>query len=304
MQVLTARTGGDGAGRGLQLEVRHTPASPRPPDTVPGFLKLTEGATLNLSCEVAGPDPAAAAEVSLSWYLPNHAAIDKQRLEQRGGEAGVGRSSLVIAPLMEADTGDYECWAQAPATSTQVKKILKVRTALCLTIEYCIPIMCARCWWSRGAATARRGSTSARVRPSSTASPPATAATATQTARTETTRPRCCAAPSPAKVGHSGLSSPLKIHFSGKIVCPELDFRCIDPTEYCCDPHVSPDTCKFMYPCCESVIEFSIRSRYYQSGAGAGAGQGEDIRGADLAYLHSTVYTVIGGSVSYCVAFY
>ena len=22
----------------------------------------------------------------------------------------------------------------------------------------------------------------------------------------------------------------------GKIVCPELDFRCIDPTEYCCDP--------------------------------------------------------------------
>ena len=137
MQVLTARTGGDGAGRGLQLEVRHTPASPRPPDTVPGFLKLTEGATLNLSCEVAGPDPAAAAEVSLSWYLPNHAAIDKQRLEQRGGEAGVGRSSLVIAPLMEADTGDYECWAQAPATSTQVKKILKVRTALCLTIEYC-----------------------------------------------------------------------------------------------------------------------------------------------------------------------
>ena len=96
----------------------------------------------------------------------------------------------------------------------------------------------------------------------------------------------------------------MNVHFSGKIVCPELDFRCIDPTEYCCDPHVSPDTCKFMYPCCESVIEFSIRSRYYQSGVGAGAGQGEDIRGADLAYLHSTVYTVIGGSVSYCVAFY
>ena len=48
-------------------------------------------------------------------------------------------------------------------------------------------------------------------------------------------------------------------------MCPELDFRCIDPTEYCCDPHVSPDTCKFMYPCCESVIEFSIRSRYIVS---------------------------------------
>ena len=141
MQVLTALSGGDGTGRGLQLEVRHTPASPRPPDTVPGFLKLTEGATLNLSCEVAGPDPAEAAEVSLSWYLPNHAAIDKQRLEQRGGEAGAGRSTLVIAPLMEADTGDYECWAQAPATSTQVKKILKVRTTLCLTIEYCIAIV-------------------------------------------------------------------------------------------------------------------------------------------------------------------
>ena len=127
MQVLTALSGGDGTGRGLQLEVRHTPASPRPPDTVPGFLKLTEGATLNLSCEVAGPDPAAAAEVSLSWYLPNHAAIDKQRLEQRGGEAGAGRSTLVIAPLMEADTGDYECWARHKTSSgKEVKNILKV----------------------------------------------------------------------------------------------------------------------------------------------------------------------------------
>ena len=107
----------------------------------------------------------------------------------------------------------------------------------------------------------------------------------------------------------------------GKIVCPELDFRCIDPTEYCCDPHVSPDTCKFMYPCCESVIEFSIRSRcvsvetilvlivdhfnfrYYQSGAGASSGETER-RGSpsDLAPLHSTTYVVIGiGIVAFLV---
>ena len=46
---------------------------PGPGEEVPGFLKLTEGGSLNLTCEVADvdsrdPEPA----VTLSWYLPNH----------------------------------------------------------------------------------------------------------------------------------------------------------------------------------------------------------------------------------------
>ena len=41
----------------------------------------------------------------------------------------------MISPVMEADTGDYECWAQADsATALQVKKILKVRDDFILDI--------------------------------------------------------------------------------------------------------------------------------------------------------------------------
>ena len=54
------------------------------------------------------------------------------RFEQSGSG---GRSQLVISPVMEADTGDYECWAQADsATALQVKKILKVRDDFILDI--------------------------------------------------------------------------------------------------------------------------------------------------------------------------
>ena len=103
----------------------------------------------------------------------------------------------------------------------------------------------------------------------------------------------------------------------GKIVCPELDFRCIDPTEYCCDPQTGekcsqtdlisprcfssePETCKFLYPCCESVIEFSIRSRLAAQWAHLPASEGEEVR-SDIAYLHSTVYTVIGCSLAFII---
>ena len=46
----------------------------------------------------------------------------------------------------------------------------------------------------------------------------------------------------------------------GKIVCPDLDSRCIDPQEYCCDPDTDPK-CKFLYPCCEALLEFSLGNR-------------------------------------------
>ena len=46
------------------------------------------------------------------------------RFEQSGSG---GRSQLVISPVMEADTGDYECWARHKTSSgKEVKNILKV----------------------------------------------------------------------------------------------------------------------------------------------------------------------------------
>ena len=68
-------------------------------------------------------------------------------------------------------------------------------------------------------------------------------------------------------------------------------------------PDVSPEpeTCKFLYPCCESVIEFSIRSRLAAQWAHLPAKtEGEEVR-SDIAYLHSTVYTVIGCSLAFII---
>ena len=51
------------------------------------------------------------------------------RLEQTGRDT---TSTLVISPVIETDTGDYECWARHKGATTnhdgsdQVKKILKV----------------------------------------------------------------------------------------------------------------------------------------------------------------------------------
>ena len=69
---LSSVNGGGGGSQTLELDVYNQPG-PGPGEEVPGFLKLTEGGSLNLTCEVADvdsrdPEPA----VTLSWYLPNH----------------------------------------------------------------------------------------------------------------------------------------------------------------------------------------------------------------------------------------
>jgi len=269
--LLSSVNGGEGVTKTLELDLQPVtgPGDDHHQDhDVPGFLKLTEGGSLNLSCEVADMDRKDKDGVTLSWYLPNH-FVREERFKQSGSR---GRSQLVISPVMEADTGDYECWARAEsATAQQVKRILKVlvepRRGSCQPGQY-------ECG---GGAHPRQYCIATRYRCDSHPDCPGG----------DDESPELCG-PEPCK---------------GKIVCPELDFRCIDPTEYCCDPHVSPDTCKFMYPCCESVIEFSIRSRYYQSGAGASPGEPER-RGSssDLVPLHSTTYAVIGiGVVAFLV---
>jgi len=265
--LLAAAHGRDGGGtnKPLRLEVFNQPSSP---DDLPGTLKLTEGATLNLTCMVASPGDEQG-EVRLSWYLPNHFVEPQKRLEQTGRDT---TSTLVISPVIETDTGDYECWARHKGATTnhdgsdQVKKILKVliepRRGACQPgqyqcegkDEYCIA-----------------------------------------------TRYRCDSHDDcPAGDDESQLlcgHEPCK----GKIVCPELDFRCIDPTEYCCDPDTNSD-CKFMYPCCEAVMEFSIRNRLAAQYAKQQHDNTEkEMRESDLAYLHSTVYTIIGCAVAFIV---
>ena len=69
---LSSVNGGEGLSQTLELDVYNQPG-PGPGEEVPGFLKLTEGGSLNLTCEVTDvdsrdPEPA----VTLSWYLPNH----------------------------------------------------------------------------------------------------------------------------------------------------------------------------------------------------------------------------------------
>jgi len=76
----------------------------------------------------------------------------------------------------------------------------------------------------------------------------------------------------------------------GKLVCPELDNRCIDPQEYCCDPSNDPE-CKFTYSCCEALLEFSLGTRLTAQFAKQHEASG---RQGELGSLRYTVYTVVG----------
>ena len=76
---LSSVNGGDGVTKTLELELQPVsgPGDDHDHD-VPGFLKLTEGGSLNLSCEVADMDRKDKEGVTLSWYLPNH-FVEKKR---------------------------------------------------------------------------------------------------------------------------------------------------------------------------------------------------------------------------------
>lgn len=252
----------------IELEVFNDPSGS---DDLPGTLKLIEGSTLNITCRVASSEEESG-EVNLSWYLPNNFIETRKRFEQTGKDK---TSTLVISPVIETDTGDYECWARHKGdvdsndSMEQVKKVLRVmiepRRGSCQSGQY-------QCEGQEKYCIA--------------------------------TRYRCdrhddCPLgddESPMFCGHE----PCK----GKIVCPDLDFRCIDPTEYCCDPNTDP-ACTFMYPCCEAVMEFSLRNRltaqYAKQQYDSGDKTDKDRRDSELAYLHSTVYTIIGCAVAFLV---
>jgi len=265
--VLASVHGRDGGSstKPLRLEVFNQPSSP---DDLPGTLRLTEGATLNLTCRVASPGDQSG-EVRLSWYLPNNFQEPQSRLEQTGRDS---TSTLLISPVLETDTGNYECWARHKGATTnhdgsdQVKKILKVliepRRGNCQPGQY-------QCEGDEKYCIA--------------------------------TRYRCDSQNDcPAGDDESQLfcgPDPCK----GKITCPDLNFRCIDPTEYCCNPDTNPN-CQFMYACCEAVMEFSIQRQLAAQYAKQQHGNNEkEFRESDLAYLHSTVYTIIGCAIAFIV---
>jgi len=249
----------------IELEVFNDPSGS---EDLPGTLKLIEGATLNITCRVASPEEESG-EVNLSWYLPNNFIETRKRFEQTGKDK---TSTLVISPVIQTDTGDYECWARhkgdVDSSDEEVKKVLKVmiepRRGSCQSGQY-------QCEGQEKYCIA--------------------------------TRYRCdrhddCPLgddENPMFCGHE----PCK----GKIVCPDLDFRCIDPTEYCCDPNTDP-ACTFMYPCCEPVMEFSLsrnRAQYAKQQYDSVDETNKDRRDSELAYLHSTVYTIIGCAVAFLV---
>jgi len=254
--LLLAIQGRDGGGptRSLKLQVVNEEGEE------PRVLKLTEGSTLNLTCRVASPKPGEEA-VKLSWYLPNNMVEPGTKRYKQEGRAAT--STLVIDPVIETDTGDYECWAKQDRGEGNVKTVLKVliepRRGTCQPghyqceggKQYCIPTRyrCDR------VEDCPKGDDESQV---------------------------LC--------GHD----PCK----GKIVCHDLDFRCIDPQEYCCDPETDAD-CKFMYPCCEAVLEFRRGNRLTAQYAKQHRETNLADRESDLAYLHGTVYTVISCAVAF-----
>ena len=162
-------------------------------------------------------------------YLPNNRVqpgTKRYRLPQEGPSS---TSTLVIDPVIETDTGDYECWAKQDwgegTVKTKLKVLIEPRRGTCQPGYY-------QCEGRKKICIA--------------------------------TRYRC---DRKQDCPEGDDESPLFCGFDpckGKIICPELDDRCIEPQEYCCDPATDPN-CEFTYSCCEALLEFSLGTRFKAS---------------------------------------
>ena len=162
-------------------------------------------------------------------YLPNNRVqpgTERYRLPKQGPSS---TSTLVIDPVFETDTGDYECWAKQDwgegTVKTKLKVLIEPRRGTCQPGYY-------QCAGRKKICIA--------------------------------TRYRCdrkqdCPEGDDESDEFCGYD-PCK----GKIICPELDNRCIEPQEYCCDPATDPN-CEFTYSCCEALLEFSLGTRFKPS---------------------------------------
>jgi len=254
--LLLSVQGRDGNTRNLKLQVVNADGEER------GILKLTEGATLNLTCRVDKPEDGEEA-VKLSWYLPNNRVqpgTERYRLPKQGPSS---TSTLVIDPVFETDTGDYECWAKQDwgegTVKTKLKVLIEPRRGTCQPGYY-------QCAGRKKICIA--------------------------------TRYRCdrkqdCPEGDDESDEFCGYD-PCK----GKIICPELDNRCIEPQEYCCDPATDPN-CEFTYSCCEALLEFSLGTRLTAQYAKQQREGGGDGSTSQPSYMLS--YMVIGCAAAFLV---
>lgn len=182
------------------------------------LIRLTEGYILNLTCTVEGGK-----DVDLSWYVPSSVAKSQHRLKDRAKD---NRRNLVISPISEVDSGNYQCEAISAGEHLKesVRVVVEPDWGDCKpgfyncnnTNNYCIP--------KRYRCDGRRD----------------------------------------CPHGDDESEFPCGVDpCKGKISCPELDFRCIDPSEYCCDPETDYD-CKVLYPCCEAVLDYNSRTKHKQ----------------------------------------
>jgi hypothetical protein len=225
-----------------------------------GSIRLTEGDVLNLTCVVSdggGGDHG----LELRFVAANEAASRQGRLSKGRQKEGSVRN-IVIAPVQKIDAGDYKCEATHKGATVrremaELEKVLKVRVDL--DSGSCPP----------GQYQCRDG-------------------------HCIPVRYRCdgvpdCLGLDDESYEQCGVYDPC----DGKISCPELDNRCFDPAEFCCDPQTD-NQCRVFYPCCKAVLDFNFHKKY---GNFARRKTEKD----SFAYLHSTVYTVIGCAVGFIV---
>jgi len=237
---------------------------PKPP--YEGTLILPEFGTLNISCKVAAEYNEESGEVKMDWYLPNTFVKTQKRFEQSEEKK---RSTLVISPVVASDTGDYECWWRDTGERGSGQQ---VKAKLSVLVEPrrgdCQPGQ-YQCDVGHCIAS--------RFRCDHVADCPGG----------DDESPLLCG-PDPCE---------------GKIMCQDLDFRCVNPVHYCCDPDTDL-SCKFTYKCCEPVMEFRRQHSSSSSSGGSGSSSGKykSKKGGgeqDLVYFHSSVYTIFGCTIAF-----
>jgi len=182
-------------------------------------IKLTEGHVLNLTCTVEGANDAV-----LSWYVPSAMARSQHRLKDKEFEEN---RNLVISPISEVDSGTYHC----EAVSHKGEHLQKESVRVLVEPDWgnCQPGF----YNCNGTSPSKPYCIPKRYRCDG--------------------KPDCPMADDESELP-CGFD-PCK----GKISCPELDFRCIDPSEHCCNPE-EDFSCKVL-PCCQAVLDYNNRSK-------------------------------------------
>jgi len=163
-------------------------------------------------------------EVDLSWYVPSSVAKSQHRLKDRSRNEN---RNLVISPISEVDSGVYQCEAissQGEHLRESVRVYVEPDWGDCKPGFYNCNNTNNYCIHKRYRCDGQRD----------------------------------------CPFGDDESEFPCGIDpCKGKISCPELDFRCIDPSQYCCDPETDYD-CKVLYPCCKAVLDYNTRIKHKQ----------------------------------------